>query len=45
MVRAEPGLRVAEVDGEVGDPVVFAEGSGDGFFAMVEELSEDVIFL
>lgn len=45
MVRADAALGVAEVDGVVRDPDVFAEGRGDGFLAVVYELAEDIVFL
>lgn len=45
MVGAEAGLGVIEVDGVVGDPEVFSESSRDCFFAVEDELAEDVVFL
>lgn len=45
VVGAEADFGVCEVHRVVGYPHVFAEGCWDGFFAMVEELAEDVVFL
>lgn len=45
VIGAEADFGVREVHGVVGYPHVFAEGCWDGFFAVVEELAEDVVFL
>ena len=34
-----------EVQAEVGSPMVTAEGSRDGFLAMIDELGEDFVIL
>lgn len=45
VVGTEADFGVCEVHGVVGYPHVFAEGCWDGFFAVVEELAEDIVFL